>query len=252
MVKPGQLGRAAVDIDLFQQEGLQDLGAQTDTVDGCDAEPRQNDRCCPDIADPDPAVHDPLDHDHRGARLITPASREEWRAWLEIHHASETEVWLVYYKNHTGKPSVTYIESVEEALCFGWIDGIKKRIDDERYMHRFTPRKANSKWSPTNIALARELIESGEMTEAGLAAFRKRKTYDEKFLQAKQQVKLAPEYEQVLKKNKKAWDNFNKLAPSYRKNYVAWLQGAKKPETRQRRLGELVRRLEKDLKPGMK
>ena len=106
--------------------------------------------------------------------MITAASRIEWRAWLEKNHATETEVWLVYYKKHTGKQSVSYLESVMEALCFGWIDGIKKRVDDERYIHRFTPRKPNSKWSPSNIAQAKELIESGAMTEAGLAAFRKR------------------------------------------------------------------------------
>jgi len=183
---------------------------------------------------------------------VSAASSKEWRRWLEKNHTTETEVWLVYYKKHTGRPSVTYIESVKEALCFGWIDGIKKRIDGERYMHRFTPRKADSKWSPTNIALAKELIESGAMTEAGLVAFRKRKTYDERFLQAKQQAKLALEYEQVLRKNEKAWDNFNKLAPSYRKNYVAWLQNAKKPETRQRRLKELISVLEQNKKLGMK
>ena len=184
--------------------------------------------------------------------MITAASRIEWRAWLEKNHATETEVWLVYYKKHTGKLSVSYLDSVREALCFGWIDGIKKRVDDERYMHRFTPRKLNSKWSSSNIALAKELIESGAMTEAGLAAFRKRKTYDETFLQAKQQASLAPEYEQALKENEKVWVNFNKLAPSYRKNYVAWLQAAKKPETRQTRLQELIRVLEQDKKLGMK
>ena len=81
--------------------------------------------------------------------MITPASREEWRAWLEKNHASEDEVWLAYYKKHTGKPTVSYLDSVKAALCFGWIDGLKKRIDDERYMHRFTPRRANSRWSPT-------------------------------------------------------------------------------------------------------
>ncbi|MCW8925760.1 MAG: hypothetical protein OQJ84_05855, partial [Xanthomonadales bacterium] len=101
---------------------------------------------------------DPVDHDHRGARVITPASREEWRAWLESNHASACEVWLVYYKKHTGKPSVSYIDSVKEAICYGWIDGLKKRVDDECYMHRFTPRRPGSKWSPTNIKLAKELI----------------------------------------------------------------------------------------------
>lgn len=241
-----------MDISLLQQEGLPDLGTKADSVDGGDTEPRQDFRCCPRFADTDPVVHDPLSDNDRGAQLITPASRSQWRTWLEKNHATEDEVWLVYYKKNTGKQTVNYIESVKEALCFGWIDGTKKRIDDERYMHRFTPRKPNSKWSPTNIKLAKELIESGAMTGAGLAAFRKRKTYDEPFLQAKQQAKLASEYEQVLKKNEKAWKNFNKLAPSYRKNYVAWLQSAKKPETRERRLQELIRVLEKNRKLGMK
>jgi len=184
--------------------------------------------------------------------VITPTSREEWRAWLEKHHAMETEVWLVYYKKHTGKPSVSYIESVKEALCFGWIDGIKKRIDDERYMHRFTPRRPGSKWSPTNIRLAKELIETGLMTDAGMETFRQGKTYDQKFLKEKQQALLAPEYEQALKANEKAWANFNELAPSYRKNYIGWLQGAKKPETREKRLQELIKILEENKKPGMK
>jgi len=186
--------------------------------------------------------------------VFSPTSRGEWRAWLENNHATENEVWLVYYKKHTNKPSITYIESVKEALCFGWIDSIKKSVDDERYMHRFTPRKPNSKWSPTNIKLAKELIETGAMTEAGLVAYRKRRTYDEEFLQTKQapQVTLAPEFKSILKTNKKAWANFNKLAPSYRKNYVAWLQSAKKPETRQKRLKELISVLEQDKKLGMK
>jgi len=186
--------------------------------------------------------------------MVEASSRSKWRAWLEKNHASEKEVWLVYYKKNTGKPSVSYRESVEEALCFGWIDGIKKRVDDERYMHRFTPRRAGSKWSPLNIKLAKELIESGEMTDGGLSAFKQRKTYDEKFLQAKaaQQNSLTPENEQTLKANPKAWENFQKLAPGYRKQYVGWLQSAKKPETRERRLQELIKLLEQNKKLGMK
>jgi uncharacterized protein YdeI (YjbR/CyaY-like superfamily) len=186
--------------------------------------------------------------------VITPVSRHEWRAWLQQNHASENEVWLVYYKKHTNKPTLTYLESVREALCFGWIDGIKKRIDDERYTHRFTPRQPASRWSPTNIKLARELIASGEMTEAGLAAFNNRKSYDEDSLQAqqKQSQVLAPEFEQVLKANAAAWQHFSALAPSYRKAYIGWLQSAKRPETREKRLRELLSVLEKGEKLGMK
>ncbi|MDX2416431.1 MAG: hypothetical protein QNK19_03115 [Xanthomonadales bacterium] len=99
---------------------------------------------------------------------ISVSDRKAWRAWLIENHASEKEVWLAYYKKHTGKATVTYMDSVKEALCFGWIDGLKKRIDEQKYAHRFTPRRVNSKWSALNIRLAKELIESGEMTEAGL------------------------------------------------------------------------------------
>ncbi len=170
------------------------------------------------------------------------------------NHASENEVWLVYYKKHTGKPTVTYMESVKEALCFGWIDGIKKSIDDETYTHRFTPRRPGSKWSPLNIKLAKELIESGEMTKSGLKAFNQRLEYDAQFLKAVKatDIELAPEIEKSLKANQKAWDNFNQLAPGYRKQYVGWLQSAKRPETREKRLKEAIELLARNKKLGMK
>jgi uncharacterized protein YdeI (YjbR/CyaY-like superfamily) len=146
------------------------------------------------------------------------------------------------------------MESVKEALCFGWIDGLKKSFDAERYMHRFTPRRAGSKWSPLNIKLAGELIEAGKMTKAGLEAFNNRVDYDEEFIKAKttKDSSLESETEESLKANHKAWDNFEKLAPGYRKQYIGWLQSAKKPETRERRLKELIKVLEKNEKLGMK
>jgi uncharacterized protein YdeI (YjbR/CyaY-like superfamily) len=186
--------------------------------------------------------------------MINASSRGEWRTWLKENHAREKEVWLAYYKKHTGKPSVTYMESVKEALCFGWIDGLKKSIDAERYMHRFTPRRAGSKWSALNVKLAGELIDAGKMTKTGLEAFNNRVDYDEKFIKAKtiKDSPLEPETEKSLKANQKAWDNFEKLAPGYRKQYIGWLQSAKKPETRERRLKELIKVLEKNEKLGMK
>lgn len=185
---------------------------------------------------------------------LSVSDRKAWRSWLIENHASKTEIWLAYYKKHTGKASVSYMDSVKEALCFGWIDGLKKRIDDERYAHRFTPRRANSKWSPQNIKLAMELIESGEMTKAGIAAFNQRVPYDQelqKVLSAKE-IPLTAEMEQGLKTSKKAWNNFNQMAAGYRKQYVAWLQSAKIPETRKRRLDEVIRLLEENQKLGMK
>ena len=185
---------------------------------------------------------------------LSVSDRKAWRKWLADNHASEKEVWLAYYKKHTGKASVTYMDSVKEALCFGWIDGLKKRIDDEQYTHRFTPRRASSKWSPLNIRLAKELIESGEMMEAGLAAFRQKVPYDEelqKVLSAKE-TPLTTETEKGLKANQKAWKNFNQMAAGYRKQYVVWIQSAKRPETRKKRLEEAISLLEKNQKPGMK
>ena len=187
-------------------------------------------------------------------KLISAASREVWRSWLSENHASEQEVWLAYYKKHTGKASVSYIESVKEALCFGWIDGLKKRIDDERYAHRFTPRKAGSRWSPQNIRLAQELIETGVMTEAGLAAYDQRVPYDQELQQAlaAKELPLAAGTEKALKTSKKAWVNFNQLSPCYRKQYVGWIQSAKRPETREKRIREAIRLLEENKKLGMK
>lgn len=180
--------------------------------------------------------------------------REAWRAWLAENHASEKEAWLVYYKKHTGKASVAYLDSVREALCFGWIDGLKRRIDDETYAHRFTPRKANSRWSPQNISLAEEMIELGRMSDAGLEAFRQRVSYDEAQLALirASEIALSDDIESALKANRKAWENFGKLAPGYRKQYVAWLQTARRPETRAKRLAEAIALLEKNLKLGMK
>lgn len=182
------------------------------------------------------------------------SDRKAWRTWLVENHASENEVWLAYYKKHTGKASVTYMDSVKEALCFGWIDGLKKRLDDERYTHRFTPRRASSQWSPQNIELAEELIASGKMAEAGLAAFAHRVPYDkelQKVLSAKE-VSLTAETEKGLRASQKAWNNFSQMAAGYRKQYVVWIQSAKRPETRKRRLKEAVSLLEKNQKPGMK
>jgi uncharacterized protein YdeI (YjbR/CyaY-like superfamily) len=187
-------------------------------------------------------------------RYLSVTDRKAWRDWLAENYASEKEVWLAYFKKHTGKASVSYMDSVKEALCFGWIDGLKRRIDDERYTHRFTPRKSNSKWSPQNIRLAEELIESGEMTKAGLTAFNQRVPYDEelqKVLSAKE-IPLTAETEKGLRTNPKAWNNFSKMTAGYQKQYVGWLQSAKKPETRKKRMQEAIRMLEKNQKLGMK
>ena len=182
------------------------------------------------------------------------SNRKEWQSWLKKNHSKTKEIWLVYFKKNTGKPSINYADSVEEALCFGWIDGLKKSIDEQKYAYRFTPRKSGSKWSPLNIKLAKKMIEEGKMTQAGLMAFNQMIAYDEDILKARdaKEIPLTSEIEKALKANKKAWENFNNLAPSYRKQYVGWLRSAKKQETMERRIEEAIKLLMENKKLGMK
>ena len=171
--------------------------------------------------------------------FATPA---EFRAWLEAHHATEREVVVGFYKKASGRPSITWQESVDEALCFGWIDGIRRRVDDESYSNRFTPRKARSNWSAINIQRAQELIEEGRMTPAGLAAFEAR-TDDRSAIYSYEQrrkAKLDPEQERRFRANAAAWEWFSARPPSYRSAAVYWVTSAKKPETRERRLAALI------------
>lgn len=187
-------------------------------------------------------------------KLFLAKSPKEWRNWLEKNHAKEKEIWLVYYKKHTGIPSISYLESVEVALCFGWIDGIKKRIDDEKYTHRFTLRRARSNWSSRNITIAQRMIEEKKMTPFGLAFFERRKEYKPALIEegTNQEIQMRAEIEQEIKNNKQAWKNFSKLASGYKKQYVEWIMSARKDSTRHKRLKEALKLLEKNLKLGMK
>jgi uncharacterized protein YdeI (YjbR/CyaY-like superfamily) len=185
---------------------------------------------------------------------LSVSNRKEWRSWLKKNHAKTKVIWLVYFKKNTGIPSINYPDSVEEALCFGWIDGLKKSIDEQKYAYRFTPRKSGSKWSPRNIKLAEKMIEDGKMTQAGLVVFNQRLTYDEKFLRARDanEIPLTSEIEEALRAHKKAWNNFINLAPGYKKQYIGWLRSAKKQETLERRIKEAIKLLAENKKLGMK
>jgi uncharacterized protein YdeI (YjbR/CyaY-like superfamily) len=180
--------------------------------------------------------------------------RNEWRAWLSRNHASKKVVWLTYFKKHTGKPSIPYDDSVEEALCFGWIDGIIKRLDDERCARKFMPRKGRSKWSESNKGRAEKMIREGKMTEVGMAKIEEAKKNGEWFKsQVRPKELVVPFFiEDALKKNRKAQENFNRLAASYRKLYVAWISSAKREETRKKRIAEAIGLLEKNEKLGLK
>ena len=184
---------------------------------------------------------------------FTPESRCSWRAWLEKHHAAKTEIWLVFYKRHTGKPTLSYNDAVEEALCFGWIDGVKRSIDDERYTHRFSPRKANSRWSESNKKRVARMLRAGQMAEAGRRAVEQAKR-NGKWTEAAQPIDLSmpAELADALKRNKKAAAHFESLAPSYRRQYIGWITTAKRQETRLRRLDEAMGLLELGKKLGMR
>lgn len=179
-------------------------------------------------------------------KRVRAADRDDWRTWLERHHASEPEIWLVYAKKHTGKPSVRYAEAVEEALCFGWIDTTVNRLDDDHYMQRFTPRTDTRKWSKLNRERFRRLVAEGRMTDAGRAKLPADVPAPPRRLPTGGPV---PGFiRRALAAHPVARRNFAALAPTYRRDYLRWITEAKKPETRERRLKEAIRRLESNRK----
>ncbi len=180
--------------------------------------------------------------------LLAATSRDEWRAWLAAHHATASEVWLVFFKKHTGQPRVAYAEAVEEALCFGWIDSIVRRLDDERYAQKFTRRKPGSQWSASNLERIERLIAQGRMTPAGLAMVDPDAKPPKRFESGDE---LPAEVAVALRQSPRAWENFQNLAPSYRRDYVRWITEAKRPETRQRRLQKALELLAANQRLGM-
>jgi uncharacterized protein YdeI (YjbR/CyaY-like superfamily) len=170
------------------------------------------------------------------------ATPDDFRAWLQEHHETESELLVGFHKKGSGRPSITWPESVDQALCFGWIDGVRRRIDDESYSIRFTPRKARSTWSAINVKRVGELTAEGLMRPAGVAAF-ERRSDDKTAIYAYEQRKAAeldPEQERRFKGDAKAWAWFHAQPPSYRRTATYWVVSAKKPETRQRRLERLI------------
>jgi uncharacterized protein YdeI (YjbR/CyaY-like superfamily) len=165
----------------------------------------------------------------------------DFRKWLEKHHATAQELWVGFYKKGSGLPSITWPESVDEALCFGWIDGIRKSIDDLSYKIRFTPRKPRSTWSAVNTKRAQELVDQGLMTPAGLKAFAARKENKSGIYSYEQRSDKLPEfYEKEFRQNKSAWAFFQSQPPGYRKIACWWVMSAKREETQLRRLTILI------------
>lgn len=170
------------------------------------------------------------------------ATPSQFRRWLEKNHADLPELLVGFYKKDSGKPSITWPESVDEALCFGWIDGVRKRIDEVSYTIRFTPRKPRSIWSAINIRRTKELAALGCMRPAGLKAFEKRSD-DRSAIYSYEQRKAAQfdkAQEKTFRANRRAWEFFQQQAPGYRRLATYWIVSAKKEETRAKRLGVLI------------
>ncbi len=176
----------------------------------------------------------------------------ELRAWFEKHYATERELWVGFYKKGSGLPSITWPEAVDQALCFGWIDGIRKSIDDTSYVNRFTPRKASSTWSARNIARVKELSREGLMHPAGIKAFEARSDERSAVYSYEQRhaAQFDPAHEREFRRHKKAWEFFQSQPPSYQRAATWWVISAKKEETIAKRLAELIDESERGRRVG--
>ena len=189
------------------------------------------------------------------SKTLHAEDRDEWRKWLERNHAAQVEIWLVFFKHQPAKKQISYEESVEEALCFGWIDSIIQKVDEGRYARKFTPRKKKSRWSALNKQRAAKMMRAGKMTEPGLASLNftdDRDDYGRTADKAREGPIPPPFLVRRLKRNREAWNNFQLMAPSYRRNYIGWITAAKTVETRERRMEEAIRLLARNEKLGMK
>lgn len=166
---------------------------------------------------------------------------------MEQNYATEKEAWLVHYKKHTGKPGIPYEDAVEEALCFGWIDGLLRSIDSEKYALRYSPRRRNAIWSEANKKRAKRMIEQGRMTQAGLIKIKQAKESGEWHNATfREMLELPADLKKELEANKEAGRNFKRLTPSRQKQLIWWTTSAKRKETRERRINEIVRLVEEN------
>ncbi|MGA1978364.1 MAG: YdeI/OmpD-associated family protein [Bacteroidales bacterium] len=179
--------------------------------------------------------------------------RTEWRKWLEENHDTAGEIWLKYYKKPTGRPRISYSDAVEEALCFGWIDGKIKRINEDYYIQRFSPRRSGSKWSEINIARVKKLIDKGLMAGPGLKAYNESVKNPELIYPGRDErdYEIPKDLIAELEKNETARTNFNRFTEASQRLYIKWLNSAKKPETRVKRISRIIELSEKNIKPAM-
>jgi uncharacterized protein YdeI (YjbR/CyaY-like superfamily) len=174
--------------------------------------------------------------------------RKEWRRWLAKNHRTSPCIWLLFYKQHTGKETLSYEDSIKEALCFGWVDSIVKSLDKDRYARKFTPRRPESKWSDINRRRWKELKEAGLLTEAGKLTAPTRNRYEPKI-----EVPTLPAFiAKAFKSHPKAWSFFQTLSAREKRNFVVWIYTAKRPETREKRIQESIKLLEAEKRLGLK
>ena len=180
-------------------------------------------------------------------------TREEWREWLKGNHHRQEGIWLVYYKKHTGKSRIPYEDAVEEALCFGWIDSTVKRVDEETYVQKFTPRRKGSVWSKLNKMRAIKLIKAGRMKPLGLKKIeeaKKKRAWQDAYTSQKK-VEMPEDLKDALCSNKIAESFFNLLSPSNKNKYINWVNIARRQETRSNRITKVVEYCAGGIKPGM-
>jgi uncharacterized protein YdeI (YjbR/CyaY-like superfamily) len=177
---------------------------------------------------------------------------EQWRRWLEKHHAAESEIWLIFPKRHTGVSSVEYVDALDEALCFGWVDSLVKRLDDECYARKFTPRRKDSRWSEVNRKRYADLKASGRLKPAGLERPPTGRGYDPPPARLPLPAELPAYIKTALRRNPAASRFFEALSPSKRRRYFGWIESAKREETKRRRLEETIRLLAAGKELGLK
>lgn len=178
-----------------------------------------------------------------------------WREWLTKNHGSSREIWLVTHKAHTGVTTLGYDESVEEALCWGWVDSLIRRLDDDRYARKFTPRRPESRWSKPNLRRLEKIVAEGRMTDAGRAVLPRKEDLERKTVPTKPpiaEMEIPGELRSALEAHDAARAAFEALAPSHRRQYLLWVGAAKRPETRTRRAAEALELLARGEKLGMK
>jgi len=189
-----------------------------------------------------------------GPKTLLVRTLDQWRDWLTEHHASESEVWLIFHKQHTGVETIDYKDTLDEAMCFGWVDSLVKRLDDRRYARKFTPRRADSRWSTVNRNRYAELKAEGRLKPPGIKRPPTNRGYPRSLRPPRLELpsKLPAYIQAELRNHPRALRHFEALAPSQRRRYVAWIESAKREETKLRRLKEAVRLLASGKVLGLK